>query len=751
MNKPLSQKQAMSEPIGTADDWKNYVFPDFKAISDLCLRNSRDLIYEEVQVHGFEIYIVEQWTDERKISSLITSYTGNSQDVVSAVRICLPANQHYWPQNFKEYLAELETYAQAKVVNNDTLFITNLSSFPSTLNLLSIECGDLRQVWDNFRTNFNLKKLNCGGRSALLLKGPTRAALNKFSQLYKIQLPGDSSDNLNADNITEKEPESSKQNDGSSSSRHYKFCPVTELVSLVQIALNYFMPEPCVKMVDGLLCSKTRKAIDYWWSHYGKFYLGIEKPRNEIVMGPTTVASLFSLLLTCYFKLMVEDTMSAKDPFDELEFYAGLYLFQKKYSISKIHHHTYLDQTTIQKLFEVSTKSTSNDIFNLKKVVKSTVQDFAGKGNFMHLSNEILTSDLSVLVRNLHGGALSALWKGKDRDFKVYARRRSVSFVNKSYHHGDPVARLREQQNLKKITSIDPKDMEELYPHALRRDNAVFDSLKADDGLSSETSSISSMINNYETIDTKENSQVNFSYHTEFYRRNSIPFINDGTKIHKKVARSQRRNSVSQLADNLEKWSLPFNSSVIRIARDLLRINTIMNKTPTTSCYGYDTVPLDEHEETHGMDTENFKNNMATLEKFSEQYDTEKKFLESRQTEIARKEAYLEKEVDEANILASRFKYNIRILTARIKEVENSINRFDAKLSEIDEFVRQKEYPIACEVDPENDKEGFDEYIQMLSAARKRDYKGVSWNVLSTRIFQTSQQLVQQWYNWIFS
>lgn len=735
------------ESVERADDWRNYVFPDFKAISDLCLRNSRDLIYEETEVHGFEIYIVEQWAEERKISSLITSYTGNSQDTVSAVRICLPANQHYWPQNFKDYLSELETYAQAKVVNNDTLFITNLSSFPSTLNLLSIECGDLRDVWDNFRTNFNLKKLNCGGRSALLLKGPTRAALNKFAQLYKIQLPGDSTDSLNEDNGIERDIDVAQQK----SSHHYKFCPVTELVSLVQIALNYFMPEPCIKRVDGLLCNKTRKAIDYWWSHYGKFYLGIEKPRHEIVMGPTTVASLFSLLLTCYFKLMVEDTMSAKDPFDEMEFYQGLYLFQKKYGINKIHHHTYLDPTTLQKLFEMSTKSTSNDIFNLKKVVKSTVQDFAGKGNFMHLSNEILTSDLSILVRNLHGGALSALWEGKDHTFKMYARRRSTTFVNKNYNHGDPVARLKEQRNLKKITSIDPHDMEELYPHALRRDNAVFDSLNPDDEPTSDSSSISSMINNYETLETTENSQVNFTYHREFYRRNSIPFINDGTKIHKGMASSQRRNSVSQLADNLEKWSLPFNTSVVRIARDLLRIGTIMNKRPATSCYGYDTFPLKEYDNGHEEEGMIFKNTVKKMEKISKKYETDRKFLEPRQIELTRKEAYLQKEIDEANILASRFKYNIRLLTARIKEVETNVNRFDSKLADIDQFLTSKEYPMKCDVDPENDKEGFEEYIQMLSAVRKRDYKGVSWSVLSTRIFQTSQRIVQDWYNWMFS
>ncbi|SMN17789.1 similar to Saccharomyces cerevisiae YMR053C STB2 Protein that interacts with Sin3p in a two-hybrid assay and is part of a large protein complex with Sin3p and Stb1p [Maudiozyma saulgeensis] len=735
----------------TTSGWKSFVFPDFKALNDLCLQRSRDLAYEEVQIHGFEIYIVEQWTEERKISSLITSYTGNSQDTVTAVRICLPSDYHYWPQNFKNYLKELQTYSQAKVINGDTLFITNLSSISSTLNFLNVDCGDLRTVWDNYRTNFNLKKLNCGGRSALLLKGPTSAALNKFAQLYKIQLRANSTNGIIEENSNNDSTIYNNQMDDKKLLTHqYRYCPVTELVSLVQITLNYFAPNSCVKRVDGLLCNNTRKAIDNWWAKYGKFYLGIDKPKNEVIMGPTTVASLFSLLLTCYFKLIVEGSMSAKDPFDEDEFYSGIYVFQKKHNISKQQEYTYLDPLTLQTLFEVSAKSSNNDIFNLKKVVKSTMQDFAGKGNFMHLSNEILTSDLSILVRNIHSGTLAALWKGKGETQKSYHRRKSTTFVNKNFNHGDPIARIRERYNLQKISSIDPADMDQLYPYALKKHEAVFDTKSIAGDTSSETSSTSSMINNYDTVDSEENVELDNTYRREFYRRNSIPFVLDGTKTPVQNDALKRRNSVSEIADNLEKWNMPFNVSVVRIARDLKRINTLMSSNDDSNSYDFDVSPLYVTQTRNNDESLVFKDSIKKMANVCEQYNKDRAYLEPRERELEMKQTHLQKEMEEINILTSRFKYNIRILHARIKEVETNVNRFDSKLNEIDLIISKNEYPIKCEVDPNNDREGFEEYIVLLNAIRKNKYRGLSWKVLSTELVKTGQEVLKSWYNWIF-
>ena len=382
-----------------------------------------------------------QWAAQRKISTLITSYTGNLQDTISAVEVALPEDPAEWPSCLKKYYNELLKFSSPKKTTKGTLFITNLSSFKSTLNLLHVECGNLKKIWKNFKTNYDLKRLHCGGRSAQLLKRTPSASIAKFAQLYKFP------NSAFAHEISSDFQQTLVHNDNDSVSDidnvAVNYCPVVELTTLIQISLSYFALFEYKKERDGLLCNGTKQSLEKWWEIYGKRYLGIDKPKNETILGPTTVASLLSLVLTCYFKLMVEDCMSAKDPFDEEEFYSGLYAFQKKCGLSKNNRQTSLDEQTIDKLFEVSSKTSNKDIFKFKRVVKSTVQDMTGKGNFMHLSNEILTTDLDTLVKNIHGGSLGKLWKGKNTSRKetcmVWERKTFLSF---KFERGDPSLQL---------------------------------------------------------------------------------------------------------------------------------------------------------------------------------------------------------------------------------------------------------------------------------------------------------------------
>ncbi|GAV54326.1 hypothetical protein ZYGR_0AL00580 [Zygosaccharomyces rouxii] len=38
----------------------SFIFPDIKALHEIRLESSLDLQYQEITVHGFEIYVVEQ-------------------------------------------------------------------------------------------------------------------------------------------------------------------------------------------------------------------------------------------------------------------------------------------------------------------------------------------------------------------------------------------------------------------------------------------------------------------------------------------------------------------------------------------------------------------------------------------------------------------------------------------------------------------------------------------------------------------
>ena len=73
-----------------------------------------------------------------------------------------------------------------------------------------------------------------------------------------------------------------------------------------------------------------------------------------------------------------------------------VYNFQKKHGLNKGNSRACLNPRTLEKLFEVTAKISNKDIFKLKKMVKSTIQDIIGKGNPINLSHDILTTDLDL-------------------------------------------------------------------------------------------------------------------------------------------------------------------------------------------------------------------------------------------------------------------------------------------------------------------------------------------------------------------
>jgi len=81
----------------------SFIFCDLKALYDLGLPSYIDLTYTELDVVGYELYLVEQWIAERRLSSTITSFTGNTQDVIRAVQVLLPTDPSLWPGQFKQY------------------------------------------------------------------------------------------------------------------------------------------------------------------------------------------------------------------------------------------------------------------------------------------------------------------------------------------------------------------------------------------------------------------------------------------------------------------------------------------------------------------------------------------------------------------------------------------------------------------------------------------------------------------------
>ncbi|CAI4601527.1 CDA_G0032590.mRNA.1.CDS.1 [Saccharomyces cerevisiae] len=733
----------------------SFIFPDFRALFNIGFNLYSNINYKEVDINGFEIYIVEQWAAQRKISTLITSYTGNLQDTISAVEVALPEDPEEWPCCLKKYHEELLKFSSPKKTAKGTLFVTNLSSFKSTLNLLHVECGNLKKIWKNFKTNYDLKRLHCGGRSAQLLKKTPSASIAKFAQLYKFPNSAFSHE------ITSDFQQPSLQNDNSSISSieniPVNHCPVVELTILVQISLSYFALFEYKKERDGLLCNGTKQSLEKWWEIYGKRYHGIDKPKNETILGPTTVASLLSLVLTCYFKLMVEDCMSAKDPFDEEEFYSGLYAFQKKYGLSKNNKQTSLDELTIDKLFEVSSKTSNKDIFKFKKVVKSTVQDMTGKGNFMHLSNEILTTDLDTLVKNIHGGSLGKLWKGRSASRKetcmVWERKTFLSF---KFERGDPSLQL-ENNELFYGTSVPSEQLttsnkEDSDTQPTKR-NSIYDIANG----SKSSLSISSMFCNYDETRYKSINNLNRAYRGEYFRRNSIPFCNDGIHDTKKISADlnkidglYRCNSYSEVQNAIELWSLPFDSSVIRLARDLLKIQSLMSVQRQLDEIrdGY----LGKNSQRSYQNDLMFRQSLNKLQEMCERCKRGSNEFHWEYGNMQNKQQILESEKKDMRSLSSKLKYNVRILDRRVRDVEASVDHFDRKLEDVRKKLLEQNNSkdISMALESPCDKFEFDSFMDSIVQSQQTKYEGLCFKILDKKSLRKLKKEFWKWSTWTF-
>ncbi|QLL34213.1 hypothetical protein HG536_0G00700 [Torulaspora globosa] len=739
----LLYKPLATEPLAS------FIFPDFGALHALRLESFVNLNFQEIDVNGFEIYIVEQWATERKISTVITSYTGNSQDTIRAVQVALPEDPRKWPAPLRNYHDNLVTFAQAKVMSKGTLFITNLPSVPSNLNLLHVECGDVRVIWRNFEVNLDLKRLQCGGRSALLLCASTKAAEDKFSQLYKISMcPISREQYLQCDD---------QDDHGQYAPMGLAECyhPVIELITLVQIALGYFDLFHHEK--DGLLCNDTISAINRWWNKYGKFYLGVERLKNEGPLGPTTTTALISLVLSCYFKMKVEDCAFSKDPFEETPFRNSIHAFQKKYGIGKGSGAIYLDDKTLEKLFEVSAKTSNTDIFKFKKVVKSTVQDIAGRGNPMHLSNEVLTTDLDSFVKHIHGGSLGLLWKSKGRPRRRLRNiREHLGMCDIKYFRGDPDALLEKQAIYfleMKAHGADSQNSSDGQEKTLCEANKLmrYDS-------SGSSISASSMFCNYDKSKYARNFGINKVYHEEYIRRHSFPYADDGThdtfdddddSCNKQKAHClYRSDSVSQVQDVIETWRLPFDPSLVKMARDLLRIRYKLEAQQRVDemMHGYM-----GKLELNGDCTTAFSDLMSDLESVYHSYSQNLGELDEKKKGTDTKQALLRGEMRELNSLSSKFQYDMRVLKGRMRDVEDSVNHFETKLMAMQKSLVEQGLGIATAVDSLSDKVKFDKCVSALVQEKDTKYEGICLKMFSKRFVRDVKEDVSHWGSWFFT
>ncbi|VVT48442.1 uncharacterized protein SAPINGB_P001781 [Magnusiomyces paraingens] len=399
-------------------EMKSYLICD-SIITDLLKSEPNcTVVQEDVEIQGYEIYIVEQWACERKLNRVIVSYTGNPTHKALVNIVALPHEKahtrsasntspqlnrrksifSHFPETACSYFEELfNNHAHPKSNDKGIIYVSNLSSFPSNLNLIRVPNGNLKMVWNLFGINENLKRTGCSGRSVLSLAIPTATSEDKFRQIFKIH-----------------------------EKVHISYA-VRELIILLQLGLFYFdLLKP--QYIDGLLCNETLKAANTWWDRYGLIRFQIRYSDRQFLQ-PQTVAGIIGVVTGVRNRIasILGNSKTCKDPFDIEYFLETVRQFQKHQHLSRTMK---LDPSTIETLYSLTSASggsgnesnvpvnSSGDKFF--GMVKSTVKEVSGKTN--QGITDVETLDINRMKDFLQGARTRYLWLNRGSPRKLLPR-----------------------------------------------------------------------------------------------------------------------------------------------------------------------------------------------------------------------------------------------------------------------------------------------------------------------------------------
>lgn len=395
------QNLASERPGSPVSQLRRVVIPDPVAFRYLEEDKCVSVVERKAELKGYELYLVEQWACSRQSPTLvIVTYTGDVNRGVVVGVLSVPADEKAWSPRLRVYFKAIHKYhARPRETDLGELMVTNLSSFPSALTVISVPDGDIKKWRRIFIVNENLKRLGCSGRSGITLSEPIPAAKAKFHQLYKTN-----------------EKVSSEE-------------AVIELVKFCQVALYLFGKLDQV-YIDGLLCDVTETAIGDWWTEFGVEYFNVEP--TDGILGPTTVAALLGLLGGARNRLSYSGAPVPKDVFDIDSIERGISHFQKYHKLERTRQ---LDRQTMRKLHTLTAKAAAGEGWGVQKAVKSTVTDIGGKRGEMVLEmvgsrdkggiGDIETIDLDRFIALITGERAKWLWHGKPKRTPAFDHEKS--------------------------------------------------------------------------------------------------------------------------------------------------------------------------------------------------------------------------------------------------------------------------------------------------------------------------------------
>ncbi|KAF9943419.1 hypothetical protein BGZ67_000099 [Mortierella alpina] len=359
----------------------SYVFCERGRITDICKGVEGIRIdSSEATLEGYQIYLVEQWAIERNREvATAVSFTGDPTHKIQVVAITIHQEDVSCPRLEKVFDKLREEKARPKETPFGQLFVTNLSLFASSLNIVLVPHeGDFDLYQRRFYLNLNLRRMGCSGRSALTSKSPSDAQREKFNQLYKISDTTDFEDT------------------------------VIRLVDLVQNSL-YIFGLFKLSDVDGLLCNATEKGLDEFYNTFlSSKFQKFSSPDN--VLDPNVLAGMLSKISNIRGKLQQLVNNVPKDPFAEpVAFINAVKAFQLKKPDLKA---CFLDFKTTEAITAAYQSSFNPQGLKVHKVLKSKIEDFSGM-TAVNLESE--TTDLEVFAKHIHTDSLKQVWRGKPK------------------------------------------------------------------------------------------------------------------------------------------------------------------------------------------------------------------------------------------------------------------------------------------------------------------------------------------------
>ncbi|KAI1309773.1 hypothetical protein F5Y03DRAFT_57777 [Xylaria venustula] len=385
------RKAAPDRPAAPVPQRRHVVIPDPVAFRYLEEDKCVTIVTRKAELKGYELYLVEQWACSRQSPTLvIVTYTGDVGHGVVVGVLSVPADEKAWSTRLRIYFKAIHQYhARPRETDLGELMVTNLSSFPSALTVISVPGGNIKDQRRTFIVNENLKRLGCSGRSGIALSDPIPAAKAKFHQLYKT-----------SDKVSIEEA-------------------VIELVKFCQVALYLFGKLDQV-YIDGLLCDVTETSVGDWWTEFGVEYFNVEP--TDGILGPTTVAALLGLLGGARNRLNYLGEPVPKDVFDIDSTERGISHFQKYHKLERTRR---LDRQTMNKLHALTAKAAAGEGWGVQKAVKSTVTDIGGKRGEIVLGmvgsrdkggiGDIETVSLDRFIGLVTGERAKWLWHGKPK------------------------------------------------------------------------------------------------------------------------------------------------------------------------------------------------------------------------------------------------------------------------------------------------------------------------------------------------